>query len=108
VSVINERLDVELVHIGGKTARGSYDREGQLKALHRVSTWNSEHGLVLEQQKSNEIMAVPPLLKLLNLKGTIVTLDAMGTQTTMPLRLNRPRETMYSPSKGIRASSIRR
>jgi HPt (histidine-containing phosphotransfer) domain-containing protein len=73
VSNISERLGVELIHIDGKTARGSYDREGQLKALHSVSAWSSEHGLVLGQQtvdhKSNEITAVPLLLKLLNLKG---------------------------------------
>ncbi len=50
-----------------------------------VSAWSSEHGLVLAQEKvdskSNEITAVPLLLQLLNLKGAIVTLDAMGTQT---------------------------
>ena len=84
VSSITEKLDLELIHVDGKTAKGSYDREGQLKALHSVSAWSSEHGLVLAQQKvdrkSNEITAVPLLLKLLNLKGTIVTLDAMGTQ----------------------------
>ena len=84
VSSITKKLDLELIHLDGKTAKGSYDREGQLKALHSVSAGPSEHGLVLAQQKvahkSNEITAVPLLLKLLNLKGTIVTLDAMGTQ----------------------------
>jgi predicted transposase YbfD/YdcC len=84
VSSITEKLGVELIHIDGKTTKGSYDREGQLKALHQVSAWSSEHGLVLAQQKvdskSNEITAVPLLLTLLNLKGTVVTLDAMGTQ----------------------------
>ena len=77
-------MGLELIHLDGKTARGSYDREGQLKALHSVSAWSSEYGLVLAQQKvnskSNEITAVPLLLKLLNLKGAVVTLDAMGTQ----------------------------
>jgi hypothetical protein len=61
-----------------------------LKALHSVSAWSSEHGLVLAQQrvdsKSHEITAVPVLLKLLNLKGTVVTLDAMGTQTAIATR----------------------
>ncbi|MDJ0592055.1 MAG: ISAs1 family transposase [Pleurocapsa sp. MO_226.B13] len=84
VSSITEKLNIELIHIDGKTAKGSYDREGQLKALHSVSAWSSEHGLVLAQQKvdgkSNEITAVPLVLKLLNLKGAVVTLDAMGTQ----------------------------
>ncbi|NEQ63834.1 MAG: ISAs1 family transposase, partial [Moorea sp. SIO4A1] len=67
-----------------KPRLGSYDREGKLKALHSVSAWSSEHSLMLAQKKvdsqSNEITAVPLLLKLLNLKGAIVTLDAMGTQ----------------------------
>jgi predicted transposase YbfD/YdcC len=56
-----------------------------------VSAWSSEHGLVLAQQrvdaKSNEITAVPVLLKLLNLKGTVVTLDAMGTQTAIATQI---------------------
>jgi hypothetical protein len=55
VSSISERLGVELVHIDGKTARGSYDQEGQLKALHSVSAWSSEHGLVLGQQTVDRI-----------------------------------------------------
>jgi predicted transposase YbfD/YdcC len=85
VSSITERLGVEVIHIDGKTAKGCYEREGKLKALHSVSAWSSEHQLVLAQQKvdgkSNEITAVPLLLKLLNLKGAVVRLDAMGTQT---------------------------
>ncbi len=68
-------------------------REGSLKALHTVSAWSSEHGLVLAQQKvkdkSNEITAVPPLLTLLNLKGAVVTLDAMGTQTEIARQIKR-------------------
>jgi hypothetical protein len=71
VSSISEQLGIELIHIDGKTARGSYDREEKLKALHSVSAWSSEYGLVLAQQKvngkSNEITAVPILLRLLNL-----------------------------------------
>ena len=84
VSSITKKMELELIHVDGKTVKGSYDREGKLKALHSVSAWSSEHGLVLAQQKvdskSNEITAVPLVLKLLNLKGAVVTLDAMGTQ----------------------------
>lgn len=84
VNTLTEKLDIKLIHIDGKTSRGSYDREAKLKALHSVSAFSSEHGLVLAQQKvdgkSNEITAVPLLLKLLNLKGAVITLDAMGTQ----------------------------
>jgi len=81
---ITEQLNVKLIHIDGKTLRGSYDREHQIKALHSVSAWASEHHLVLAQQrvdsKSNEITAIPHLLELLSLEGAIITLDAMGTQ----------------------------
>lgn len=98
VSGVTESLGLELIHIDGKTARGSYDREGHLKALHSVSAWSSEHGLVLAQQrvdsKSHEITAVPVLLKLLNLKGTVVTLDAMGTQTAIATQI-KPAEGDY-------------
>lgn len=91
VSSISEKLSIELIHIDGKTAKGSYDREEKLKALHSVSAWSSEHGLVLAQQKvndkSNEITAVPLLLLLLNLKGAVVTLDAMGTQTAIAAQI---------------------
>ena len=84
VQHLSERLDINLIHIDGKTARGSYDRESSLKALHTVSAWASEHHLVLAQHrvdgKSNEITAIPELLKLLDLGGAIITLDAMGTQ----------------------------
>lgn len=84
VQHLTDQLEIKLIHIDGKTARGSYDRESSLKALHTVSAWASEHCLVLAQHrvesKSNEITAIPELLKLLDLKGTIITLDAMGTQ----------------------------
>ena len=81
---ITEKLDIKLIHIDGKEHNGSYDREDKLKSLHSVSAWSSEHGLSLAQtkvdSKSNEIKALPILLNLLDLKGSIVTLDAMGTQ----------------------------
>lgn len=84
IKTITEKMGIELIHIDGKELNGSYDREDKLKSLHSVSAWSSEYGLSLAQQKvdskSNEIKAVPLLLKLLDLKGAIVTLDAMGTQ----------------------------
>jgi hypothetical protein len=84
--------------------RGSYDREGHWKALHSVSAWSSEHSLVLGQQKvdakSNEITAVPLLLKLLNLKGTIVTLDAMGTQTAIATQVKQAEADYVLALKG--------
>ena len=74
----------EVVAIDGKTARGSRDRANGGKPLHMVTAWACENRLVLAQEatdeKSNEITAIPKLLELLELKGCIVTLDAMGCQ----------------------------
>lgn len=74
----------EVIPIDGKTLRGSYDRNQGIKALHLVTAWASEQKLVLGQVKvedhSNEITAIPALLELLELKDTIITIDAMGTQ----------------------------
>ena len=93
IGSITEKLGLELIHVDGKTTKGSYDRESKLKALHTVSAWSSEHGLVLAQQKvdskSNEITAVPLVLKLLNLKGAVVTLDAMGTQLEIAAQIKK-------------------
>lgn len=84
VRQITDHLEIKLINIDGKTARGSYDREKQLKALHTVSAWASEHHLLLAQQrvesKSNEITAIPELLNLLDIQGAVITLDGMGTQ----------------------------
>jgi len=74
-----------VVAIDGKTLRRSHDRRAGKKALHLVSAWAVENRLVLAQvateEKSNEITAIPLLLQQLALKGCIVTIDAMGTQT---------------------------
>jgi predicted transposase YbfD/YdcC len=70
--------------VDGKTARRSHDRGIGLGALHSVSVWASEFGLSLGQvacaEKSNEITAIPELLRLVDIKGAIITIDAMGTQ----------------------------
>jgi predicted transposase YbfD/YdcC len=72
------------IGIDGKTLRGSGDGKGTLSPLHLVSAWSSVLGVSLGQvatdAKSNEITAIPILLKTLELKGAIVTIDAMGTQ----------------------------
>ena len=74
----------EVVAIDGKTLRRSFDRAGEKDPIHMVSAWATGNGVVLGQikvdTKSNEISAIPKLLKLLDLKGCIVTIDAMGCQ----------------------------
>lgn len=78
-------VEQPLLSIDGKTLRRSHDRGKGLGALHSVSVWASDFGLTLAQvaceQKSNEITAIPEVLKLVSLKGAIITIDAMGTQT---------------------------
>src|ERR1700739_1453755 len=73
-----------VVAIDGKVLRRSFDRASEKSALHMVSAWGSEQRLVLAQiatdAKSNEITAVPKLLRMLALQGTIVTADALNRQ----------------------------
>jgi predicted transposase YbfD/YdcC len=75
----------QVVAIDGKTARGSHEKAIGKEAIHVVSAWASSNGIVLGQRKvadkSNEITAIPELLRLLNVSGCIVTIDAMGCQT---------------------------
>ena len=78
------RSQGDLISIDGKTLRGSYDRADGKAPLHMVSAWASANRLVLAQERveerSNEITAIPKVLELLDLRGSIVTIDAMGTQ----------------------------
>jgi len=73
-----------VIAIDGKVLRRSFDRASKKSALHMVSAWGCELGMVLAQiatdAKSNEITAVPELLKMLSLKNTIVTVDALNCQ----------------------------
>jgi predicted transposase YbfD/YdcC len=77
--------------VDGKTARRSHDRTNGLGALHSVSVWASEFGLSLGQvacaEKSNEITAIPELLRLVDLHGAIITIDAMGTQRAIAAQI---------------------
>jgi predicted transposase YbfD/YdcC len=81
-----DKLDIDrpVLAIDGKTNRRSHDKAKGLGALHAVSVWASQLGLSLGQvacdDKSNEITAIPELLKLIDIKGAIITIDAMGTQ----------------------------
>ena len=76
-----------VVAIDGKVLRRSFDRASGKSALHMVSAWGCEQRLVPAQiatdAKSNEITAVPKLLKMLTLKGTIVTTDALNCQRSI-------------------------
>ncbi len=85
VQAVAKLTQGEVVAIDGKTVRRSHDRTLGKGAIHMVNVWASANGLVLGQakvdEKSNEITAIPKLLKLLDLAGCLVTIDAMGCQT---------------------------
>ena len=87
IDSIAELTGGEVVAIDGKTIRGSDDKASGIAALHVVSAYASGNRLCLGQQavseKSNEITAIPALLKLLAVKNCIVTIDAMGCQKTI-------------------------
>ena len=85
VQAINELTHGQVIAIDGKQLRGSKDGPLGKDGIYMVSAWATANQLVLGQrkvdEKSNEITAIPKLLKLLEIEGCIVTIDAIGTQT---------------------------
>jgi hypothetical protein len=77
----------QVIAIDGKRLRRSHDQGRGKAAIHMVSAWACANRLVLGQvktdEKSNEITAIPELLRVLELSGCIVTIDAMGCQTAI-------------------------
>lgn len=88
---LHEASGGKLIAIDGKVLRRSGRKKSGLAALHLVTAWASDNGLTLGQvacdDKSNEITAIPELLKLLNLRGCTVTIDAMGCQTEIATQI---------------------
>ena len=85
MQAVHQVSDGELLNIDGKTLRAACEPGNSRSFIHMVSLWSATNRLVLAQQKvdekSNEITAIPKLLKLLSIKGCLVSIDAMGTQT---------------------------
>jgi predicted transposase YbfD/YdcC len=84
-------VEQPVLAVDGKALRRSHDRKNGLGALHSVSVWASEFGLSLGQvaceEKSNEITAIPALLRLVDIRGAIITIDAMGTQKAIAAQI---------------------
>jgi predicted transposase YbfD/YdcC len=91
METLHEQLGFQQIAIDGKTLRRSHDRSSMRATLHLVSAWSVANQLVLGQEatdaKSNEITAIPKLLQMLELKGAIVTIDAMGCQKEIAARI---------------------
>lgn len=86
-SDLAELTQGDVVAFDGKTLRRSFDKARGKQALHLVNAWSLDNGLCLGQmevdEKSNEITALPKLIELLNLKGCVVTADALNTQKSV-------------------------
>ena len=93
-----------VVAIDGKSLRGTYDKSKRDNVIHMVSAFSAENQVVLGQlktaTKSNEITAIPELLQLLELKGCIVTLDAMGCQRKIAQEIIRKKADYLLAVKG--------
>lgn len=87
VWAVNDIIQGQIINIDGKCLRGSDDNQLGKRAIYMVSAWAVENEIVLGQrkvdEKSNEITAIPELLKILSIAGCIVTIDALGTQTNI-------------------------
>ncbi len=85
ITAVSQVTEGQAAAIDGKAVRRSFDKGLGRGAIHMVRAWASANRLVLGQQNvdetSNEITAIPTLLQLLDLKGCLVTIDAMGCQT---------------------------
>jgi predicted transposase YbfD/YdcC len=87
VALLQLRLEIRGKHVAidGKTSRRSFDGASGKKAIHTLSAWMDDVGLVIGQrqteEKSNEITAIPELVRVLDIRGATVTIDAMGCQT---------------------------
>ena len=91
ITALQDITDGQVVAIDGKTLRRSFDAASGKSAIHMVSAWATANqislGQVVVDQKSNEITAIPKLLKMLEISGCLVTIDAMGCQTEIARKI---------------------
>ena len=87
----HQATDGDVIAIDGKTVRSSYDKSRRRGPIHMVSAIAAANGVVLGQvktvEKSNEITAIPELLELLEIKGCMITIDAMGCQRAIAKKI---------------------
>jgi predicted transposase YbfD/YdcC/predicted DNA-binding protein (UPF0251 family) len=85
IAALHDVTAGKIVAVDGKTLRRSFDKAAGKSAIHMVSAWATTNhvslGQVTVDEKSNEITAIPKLLKMLEISGSLVTIDAMGCQT---------------------------
>jgi len=105
---LSRRLGQELVAIDGKTLRGSFSAADKSAALHLISAWATSSGLTLGQllvdSKTNEITAVPKLLRRIDVEGCVVSLDAMGCQKKIAIAIRHAGADYLLALKGNRGT----
>ena len=81
----------DIIPIDGKMVRGSYDKKSDIHAINVVGAFSTKNGIMLGQvkcdSKSNEITAIPKLLQMLDIKGSTITIDAIGCQTEIASKI---------------------
>ena len=91
ITALHDITDGQVIAIDGKTLRRSFDASSNKAAIHMVSAWATENhislGQVVVDAKSNEITAIPKLLEILELSGSLVTIDAMGCQVEIARKI---------------------
>jgi len=91
ITALHEITNGQVIAIDGKTLRRSFDRASSKTAIHMVSAWATANhislGQVVVDAKSNEITAIPKLLEILDLSGSLVTIDAMGCQVKIARKI---------------------
>ena len=101
----------EVIAVDGKTLRRSYQKKGAKEPIHMVSAFAARQRLVLGQvkvaDKSNEIAAIPALLKMMAIEGAIVTVDAMGCQRDIAQQiLNQKEVQLVTPTGSVRRPAV--
>lgn len=101
-------FEKDVISVDGKTVRRTRDESKGKKAIHMVSAFSSKFGLVLGQQKclekSNEITAIPALLAMLSIEGAIITIDAMGCQKKIAVKITKQGADYILAIKGNQAN----
>jgi predicted transposase YbfD/YdcC len=91
ITALHEITEGQVIAIDGKTLRRSFDTATSKTAIHMVSAWATANhislGQVVVDAKSNEITAIPKLLEILEISGSLVTIDAMGCQTEIAAKI---------------------
>lgn len=99
-----------VISFDGKTLRGTLDEQAGKRAVHLLNAWSLENGICLGQRKvddkSNEITAIPQLMDMLDLQGTIITADALNTQKMIAQKAEEKGAHYFLPVKGNHKSLL--